>query len=40
MPFAIFRSISDGDGGAIDYQTFAEKRVQSIDVVIEYLNRI
>ena len=41
VPFAILRSISDGDGGAIDYQTFAEKAaVQSIDVVIEYLNRI
>lgn len=41
VPFAILRSISDGDGGAIDYQTFAEKAaVQAIDVVIEYLNRI
>ena len=41
VPFAILRSISDGDGGAMDYQTFAEKAaVQSIEIVLEYLKRI
>ena len=36
MPFAILRSISDGDGGETDYQTFAEKAAhQSIEVVLE-----
>lgn len=40
VPFTILRSISDSDGGAIDYQTFAEKAaIQSIEVVIEFINR-
>ena len=38
VPFAILRSISDGEGGAMDYQTFAEKAaLQSIEVVKEFL---
>ena len=40
VPFAILRSISDGDGGEIDYQTFAEKAAhQSIEVVLEFIGR-
>ena len=38
IPFAILRSISDSEGGAMDYQTFAEKAaVQSIEVVLEFV---
>ena len=41
IPFAILRSISDSEGGAMDYQTFAEKAaVQSIEVVLEFIARI
>lgn len=41
IPFAILRSISDSEGGAIDYQTFAEKAAnQSIDVILEFIDRI
>ena len=41
VPFAVLRSISDGDGGAIDYQTFAEKAaVVSIEVVLEFISRL
>ena len=41
VPFLVLRSISDGDGGAIDYQTFAEKAAMvSIDVVLEFIARI
>lgn len=41
VPFAILRSISDGDGGAIDFQTFAEKAaLQSIAVVVKFIERI
>lgn len=41
VPFAVLRSISDGDGGAIDYQTFAEKAaVVSIEVVLEFIARV
>lgn len=41
VPFAVLRSISDGDGGAIDYQTFAEQAaVLSIEVVLEFIKRI
>jgi adenosylhomocysteine nucleosidase len=40
VPFAILRSISDSEGGAMDYQTFAEKAaVQSVEVVIAFINR-
>lgn len=41
VPFLILRSISDSEGGAMDYQTFAEKAaVQSIDVVVEFIQRV
>lgn len=41
IPFAILRSISDSEGGAMDYQTFAEKAaIQSIEVVLEFIERI
>lgn len=40
VPFVILRSISDSDGGAMDYQTFAEKAaVQSIDVVVRFIEK-
>lgn len=40
VPFAILRSISDSEGGAMDYQTFAEKAaVQSIEVVLAFIAR-
>ena len=41
VPFAVLRSISDGDGGAIDYQTFAEKAaIVSIEVVLAFIAKI
>lgn len=41
VPFAILRSISDSEGGAMDYQTFAEKAaVQSIEIVLELIEKI
>lgn len=41
VPFAILRSISDSEGGAMDYQTFAEKAaVQSIEIVLELVARL
>ena len=40
MIFAILRSISDGEGGSMDYATFAEKAaLQSIDVVVDFIQR-
>jgi adenosylhomocysteine nucleosidase len=40
VPFAILRSISDGDGGSMDYETFAEKAaMQAILVVVEFIKR-
>ncbi|MGN0414581.1 MAG: 5'-methylthioadenosine/adenosylhomocysteine nucleosidase [Agathobacter sp.] len=40
VPFAILRSISDGEGGAMDYETFAEQAaLQSIDVVLDFISR-
>lgn len=40
VPFLILRSISDSEGGAMDYETFAEKAaIQSIDVVVEFIQR-
>lgn len=40
VPFAILRSISDGEGGAMDYETFAEKAaLQSIMVVLDFISR-
>lgn len=41
VPFAVLRSISDGDGGALDYQTFAEQAaLRSIEVVLEFIGRV
>ena len=40
VPFLVLRAISDGDGGAMDYQTFAEKAaLQSIAVVVKFIQR-
>ncbi len=40
IPFVILRSISDSDGGAMDYQTFAEKAaILSIDVVLKFIQK-
>ncbi len=40
VPFAILRSISDSDGGAMDYQTFAESAAeQAIAVVLRFISR-
>ena len=40
VPFAILRSISAGEGGAVDYATFAEKAADiGIQVVVEFINR-
>lgn len=41
IPFAIIRSISDAEGGAMDFETFAEKAAQqAIDVVVKFIERI
>ena len=41
VPFAVLRAISDGDGGAMDYQTFAEQAaLRSIEVVLEFIARM
>jgi 5'-methylthioadenosine/S-adenosylhomocysteine nucleosidase len=41
VPFAVLRSISDGDGGAMDYQTFAEQAaVVSIEIVLDFINKL
>lgn len=38
IPFAVLRTISDGDGGSMDYNTFAQKAaLQSIQVIKETL---
>jgi adenosylhomocysteine nucleosidase len=40
VPFAILRSISDGEGGSMDYETFAEKAaMQAILVVVDFIKR-
>ena len=40
VPFAILRSISDSEGGAMDYETFAEKAaVQSNEVVLDFIKK-
>lgn len=40
VPFAILRSISDSEGGAVDYQTFAETAAeQAIAVVLRFISR-
>ena len=41
VPFAILRTISDGEGGAMDYATFAEKAAQiGIDIVVDFIKKI
>lgn len=41
VPFAVLRSISDGNGGAMDYQTFAEKAAEvSIEIVLDFISRL
>ncbi len=41
VPFAILRSISDSDGGAMDYETFAERAaLQSIAVVVRLIHKL
>ena len=41
VPFAVLRTISDGDGGSMDYATFAPKAaIQSINVIMETLNTL
>lgn len=41
VPFAVLRSISDAEGGAMDFQTFAEKAaVQSINIVLRFIERM
>ena len=40
VPFAVMRAISDGEGGAVDYQTFAEKAAeQAIEIILEFISR-
>lgn len=40
VPFAVLRSISDGEGGAMDYATFAEQAaLRAIEVVVEFIGR-
>ena len=41
VPFAILRSISDSEGGAVDFETFAEQAaLQSIAVVVRFIQRL
>ena len=41
VPFAILRTISDGEGGAMDYATFAEKAAQiGIEIVVDFIKKI
>ena len=41
IPFTIIRSISDADGSAMDYNTFAGKAAeQSISIILEVISRI
>lgn len=40
VPFAILRSISDGEGGAMDYATFAEQAaLRAIEAVVAFVGR-
>ena len=40
VPFGSLRGIADGEGGAMDYETFAERAaLQSIDVVLDFISR-
>ncbi|MCC8168315.1 MAG: 5'-methylthioadenosine/adenosylhomocysteine nucleosidase [Clostridiales bacterium] len=41
VPFAVLRSISDSEGGAMDYETFAEQAaLQSIAVVVRLIGKL
>lgn len=41
VPFAVLRTISDGDGGTMDYNTFAQKAaLQSINVIMEAITTL
>ena len=41
VPFTLIRSISDGDGSAMDYNTFAGKAAeQSISIVLDVIKRL
>ena len=41
VPFAILRSISDGEGGAMDYTTFAKKAAEiGIAIVVDFVARL
>lgn len=41
VPFAVLRCISDGEGGAMDYETFSGKAAeQAINVVLEFIRRV
>ena len=41
VPFAILRTISDGEGGAMDYAEFAEKAAQiGIDIVVDFIKKM
>ena len=41
VPFAILRSISDGEGGGMDYQQFSVKAAEnSIAVTIEFIKSL
>ncbi len=41
IPFAIIRSISDGDGGNMDYQQFAEKAAQvSVQIIFDFIQAL
>lgn len=41
IPFMVLRAISDGDGGAVDFQTFAEKAAErSIEIILEFISKL
>ena len=41
VPFAILRSISDGKGAEMDYQTFAVKAAQvGIEIILDYIKSV
>ena len=41
VPFAVLRSISDGDGGAMDYAEFAQQAAKiGIEIVLAFISRL
>ena len=41
VPFTVLRTISDGEGGAMDYAQFAQKAAKlGIEIVIEFIKKI